>query len=68
MTDNELIALHGGPTKFAQLLGMDGAKGVRRVCNWKRRGIPAAIKVAFPVLFLQQIWPELAQPKEQAHG
>lgn len=70
MTDNELIAHHGGPTKFALLLGLDGAKGVRRVCNWKKRGIPASVKVAFPLLFRQQIWPELAlaSAQEAAHG
>lgn len=72
MTDIELIAHHGGPAKFARLLGLTGAKGVRRVCNWKRRGIPAAVKVAFPAVFRLQFWPELAsQPpsgQEAAHG
>lgn len=51
MTDLELIAYYGGPSKFARLLRLDGDKGVRRVCNWKVRGIPPAIKVAFPALF-----------------
>lgn len=60
MTDNELIAHHGGPTKFALLLGLDGAKGVRRVCNWKQRGIPPSVKVAHPEIFRAQIWAEPA--------
>lgn len=72
MTDIELIAHHGGSAKFARLLGLTGAKGVRRVCNWKKRGIPAAVKVAFPAVFRLQFWPELAsQPQsgqEAAHG
>lgn len=70
MTDIELIAHYGGPAKFARLLRLDGDRGVRRVCNWKVRGIPPAIKVAFPSLFKIQTKRQrpAAQPKEQAHG
>ena len=73
MTDIELIAHYGGPAKFARLLRLDGDRGVRRVCNWKVRGIPPAIKVAFPSLFKIQTKrrkPQKsaapAQPKEAA--
>lgn len=51
MTDAELIDHYGGPTKLAALLGY-GARGVQRVWNWRERGIPAAVKVARPELFL----------------
>lgn len=55
MTDTELITFYGGPAKFARLLALDGAKGVRRVCNWRKRGIPARIKLAFPKIFKRQL-------------
>ena len=50
MTDAELITLHGGSTAVAKRLGLDGLNGARRVNNWKRRGIPALIKLENPWL------------------
>ncbi|EJE49593.1 hypothetical protein PMI14_05836 [Acidovorax sp. CF316] len=52
MTDAELIALHGGPTKLAKLLGFPDEGAAQRVQNWKKRGIPPAVKVKHPSLFL----------------
>jgi hypothetical protein len=52
MTDRELIESMGGPTKVAERLGFKKRGGVQRVQNWLTRGIPAAVKVAFPELFL----------------
>lgn len=66
MTDLELIAHYGGPSKFARLLSLSGAKGVRRVCNWRTRGIPSAIKLAFPKVFkVQRSKPAPSTPATQ---
>ncbi|ARP90296.1 hypothetical protein CAL14_08360 [Bordetella genomosp. 9] len=36
----------GGPTKVAERLGIAAESGaVQRVSNWKKRGIPAAVKL-----------------------
>lgn len=48
MTDAELIQFHGGSTVLARRLKMDGLNGSRRVNNWKRRGIPAKVKLDNP--------------------
>lgn len=54
MNDKELIASLGGPTKVAELLELDKAKGgVQRVQNWITRGIPAQVKLDRPDLFLR---------------
>lgn len=54
--DKELIESLGGPTRLAELLGFDKAKGgVQRVQNWMTRGIPAREKLARPEIFLQQL-------------
>ncbi|MBO9680932.1 MAG: hypothetical protein J7556_22120 [Acidovorax sp.] len=51
--DAELIKTLGGPTRVAELLHYDKARGgVQRVQNWRQRGIPAAVKLAYPGLFL----------------
>jgi len=55
--DQKLIADLGGPTKVAELLGLQKYGGVQRVQNWTVRGIPSAVKVQYPALFM----PELAQ-------
>lgn len=53
-TDSELIESLGGPTKVAELLGLDKRRGgVQRVQNWIKRGIPSKVKVDHPELFLQ---------------
>lgn len=52
MTDKELIESYGGPAAVARMLNFSPIGGTQRVHNWKTRGIPAAIKVEFPHLFL----------------
>lgn len=54
MDDKTLILSLGGPAKVARLLGY-GKWGTNRVCNWMERGIPAAVKVEFPHIFLAPI-------------
>ena len=48
MTDKELIERLGDTTALAKLLGFTE----QRVSNWKRRGIPAKVKLENPNLFL----------------
>lgn len=50
--DAELISALGGPAKVAELLGIEKRGGIQRVHNWMARGIPAAIKVSRPDLFI----------------
>lgn len=49
--DAALIDGLGGPAKVARLLGFE-VHGTQRVFNWRRRGIPSAVKVSHPDLFL----------------
>lgn len=46
--DERLIDALGGTASLANRLGMTP----QRVCNWRRRGIPARIKNEFPNMFL----------------
>ncbi|WP_080409988.1 hypothetical protein [Burkholderia ubonensis] len=51
--DRLTIARLGGPARVAELLGYEKQLGgTQRVCNWLARGIPAAVKVERPDLFL----------------
>lgn len=53
--DRQTIERLGGPTKLAELLGYDKTKGgVQRIQNWKDRGIPPAVKLQRPDLFLPE--------------
>ncbi|MBR8393506.1 hypothetical protein KDX11_29670 [Burkholderia cenocepacia] len=53
--DRLTIARLGGPARVAQLLGYERQQGgTQRVCNWLARGIPAAVKVERPDLFLSE--------------
>ena len=61
MTDTELIAYYGGPAKLARMLGFPEQGGVQRIQNWTTRGIPPAVKVQFPEIFLNV-------PKPPARG
>ena len=46
MNDSQLIDELGGPSRVADLLNLDKRKGgVQRVSNWRRRGIPAAVRL-----------------------
>lgn len=58
MTDAELIRQLGGPTRLAEKLGWQQKRGaIQRINNWRVRGIPAAVKLAHPNLFLPMGWP-----------
>lgn len=47
----EVIDSHGGPTKVAERMGILSEPGsVQRVSNWKRRGIPAEVRLDHPWL------------------
>ena len=66
MDDKTIITSLGGPTKVALLLGLDPKKGgVQRVQNWMTRGIPPAVKLKHPELFLRHLSAPLS---EGAHG
>lgn len=54
-TDSDRIDKLGGPAKVAELLGLDKRGGTQRVQNWKVRGIPPAMKLAHPELFVQDL-------------
>lgn len=52
MSDADIIDSLGGVTKLASQLGYDKARGgVQRVQNWKRRGIPAKVRLMRPDIF-----------------
>lgn len=53
--DWALITALGGPVKVAELLKLPKDGGVQRVQNWKYRGIPPAVKVDHPDLFLPNL-------------
>lgn len=50
--DAQLIERIGGPTALARLLGFPPDGGPQRVQNWKKRGIPAQVKLAWPEIFM----------------
>lgn len=50
--DRKLIQQLGGPTQLAKLLGFHKSGSVQRVQNWTVRGIPPAVKLAHPEIFL----------------
>jgi hypothetical protein len=49
--DGELIAQLGGASALARQLGF---KSKQRVHNWFKRGIPPAVKLTFPKIFLKK--------------
>jgi hypothetical protein len=52
--DWELVLALGGVVKVSNLLGYEYERGPQRVHNWKHRGIPPAVKLAHPKLFLRK--------------
>jgi hypothetical protein len=50
--DADLIAQLGGPSTLAKRLGFNSKQ---RVHNWLTRGIPPAVKLAHPKIFLKKI-------------
>lgn len=55
MDDKTRIEQLGGATRVAEMLGYDKDGGVQRVHNWITRGIPAAVKVQRPDLFMPEL-------------
>lgn len=51
MHDKKIIESMGGISAVARTLGVSP----QRVFNWSKRGIPAAIKVEYPDLFLTEL-------------
>jgi hypothetical protein len=56
--DRALIAALGGPAKVAERLNYQKLGGVQRVQNWTVRGIPSAVKVQRPDLFMPEFTTE----------
>lgn len=56
--DRKLINDLGGPAKVAEILSLPKVGGQQRVHNWMSRGIPAAVKVARPDLFMPGFVPQ----------
>ncbi|USE79012.1 hypothetical protein NDR89_20460 [Cupriavidus gilardii] len=65
-TDRELIEQLGGAARVAELLKFKKPGGVQRVHNWKERGIPAAVKLAHPELFLSKPTGTVEAPAQAA--
>ncbi|MCP1121676.1 hypothetical protein LIOPPNJA_27640 [Robbsia andropogonis] len=64
--DAALIAKHGGPTRVAELLGLDPKRGgTQRVQNWVTRGIPPKVKLLYPHLFLPNLHPAASRSPNQ---
>ena len=61
--DWALITELGGPLKVAERLGLAKEGGVQRVQNWKYRGIPPAVKLEHPELFLPEMQPKAGVEK-----
>lgn len=64
--DAELIRRLGGPSKVAELISIDKRGGAQRVQNWMVRGIPSAIKVKYPHLFMPELAQASANPAQAA--
>lgn len=64
--DRELIAKLGGPTKVAVMLSLPKYGGVQRVQNWMQRGIPSAVKVKYPAIFMPELAPAPASRAQAA--
>lgn len=61
--DAALIERLGGPAQVARMLGFE-VHGTQRVFNWMRRGIPPAVKLDRPELFLSHLLK--AKPRRKA--
>ena len=60
--DSELIDAWGGTGELARRLDVTP----QRVCNWRRRGIPARIKNEFPNMFLDSDTWSIKRRKQKA--
>lgn len=66
--DKALIESLGGPAKLAETLGYEKEGGIQRVQNWLTRGIPAAVKLERPDLFLPHLKQKRAPAEERRIG
>jgi hypothetical protein len=64
--DAQLIEKLGGPAQVADKLGLPKYGGIQRVQNWTVRGIPSAVKVQHPALFMPELMAELAESAQAA--
>jgi hypothetical protein len=64
--DAQLIEKLGGPTQVAERLGLPKYGGVQRVQNWTVRGIPSAVKVEYPALFMPNLMASLENTAQAA--
>ncbi len=51
MNAEQVISKLGGSAEVARLLGYPRHIGTQRVNNWKKRGIPAKVRLERPDLF-----------------
>lgn len=49
--DANLIESLGGSAAIVRLLDLKGNRALQRVENWKRRGIPAAVRLKYLSIF-----------------
>lgn len=63
--DKALIESLGGAARVAELLGLDKDGGTQRVHNWCFRGIPAAMKVSRPDLFMPGLQRDTDAPRDR---
>ena len=54
MTDSEIIEFCGGSKALCKRLGWSGISQEIKVYQWKKRGIPAKIKLQYPEIFLKR--------------
>lgn len=64
--DSQVIDALGGVTAVARKLGLDLPQGASRVANWRRRGIPAKVKLEYPWYFLSPKKGEDIRPPKKA--
>lgn len=53
--DKALIDSYGGARGLVKLLKWDSEGGCQRINNWKTRGIPSSVKLAYPKIFLKKL-------------
>lgn len=64
--DAQFIEQNGGSTRLSRLLGLPDKGGPQRVQNWKKRGIPAQVKLDWPEIFM--VPAADTTPKAAQHG
>jgi hypothetical protein len=64
--DAKIIEDLGGPAQVAERLNLPKYGGVQRVQNWTVRGIPSAVKVQHPALFMPNLLAELVNNAQAA--